>query len=107
MVKVTFRHMEPSDPIHDHAIEKMEKAGKYLYKDFRAEVVLSTEKIWQCAEVVLYAEKHTFVGTGRTDDMYSAIDGAIAKVLEQLRRLKDKTHVPSRDTGEFERPAPS
>ena len=36
--------------------------------------------------------------------MYSAIDGAMAKVNVQLRRLKDRTHLPDRRTGEQDSP---
>jgi putative sigma-54 modulation protein len=104
VVKVTFRHIESTDAIRDYAVEKVEKAAKYLYKDFNAEVILFTEKYWQCAEVVLTGDSHTFVGTARTEDMYAAIDGAMAKVGVQLRRLKDKTHLPDRRTGEQDKP---
>lgn len=104
MVKVTFRHIDSTDAIHDYAVDKVEKAARYLYKDFTAEVVLSMEKYWQCAEIVLIGDGHTFVGAGRTEDMYSAIDGAMAKVNVQLRRLKDRTHLPDRRTGEQDSP---
>lgn len=101
MVKVTFRGIEPSDALHDYAIEKLAKAEKYLYRDYSGQVILSTEKFWQVSEIRLTAEGRTMVGSARTEDMYSAIDGAVEKVVEQLRRLKDRTHVPSKDTGEF------
>ena len=101
MIKVTFRNIEPSDALHDHAIERLDKAEKYLYRDYSGQVILSTERFWQVAEIRLIAEGRTLVGSARTEDMYSAIDGAMDKVEEQLRRLKDRTHVPSKDTGEF------
>ena len=101
MVKVTFRHIESTEAIQEYAVDKVEKAAKYLYKDFKAEVIMFTEKFWQCAEIVLTGDGHTFVGTARTEDMYAAIDGAMAKVNVQLRRSKDKTHLPDRRTGEI------
>lgn len=100
MVKVTFRHIESTDALSEYAVDKVEKAAKFLYKEFTAEVILFTEKFWQCAEIVLTGDGHTFVGTARTEDMYAAIDGAMAKVNVQLRRSKDKTHLPDRRTGE-------
>ena len=104
MVKVTFRNIEASDALHDYSIEKLDKADKYLYRGFSGQVILSTEKYWQVAEIRLTAEGRTLVGSARTEDMYAAIDGAWSKVEEQLRRLKDRTHVPSKDTGEFDQP---
>jgi putative sigma-54 modulation protein len=101
MVNVTFRRIEPTDAIHDYAVEKIDKAGKYLYRDFSAEVILTTEKFWQVAEIRVSGEKQTVVGTARTEDMYSAIDGAMDKVTEQLRRRKDRFHVPTRSSHEI------
>lgn len=102
MVNVTFRRIEPSDALQDYAIEKVEKAAKFLYKEFHGEVVLYTEKYWQCAEIKVTGEGRTSVGSARTEDMYAAIDGAMAKVSKQLRKAKDRTHVPDRKTGEHE-----
>ena len=104
MVKVTFRNLEASDAIRDYAVEKVEKAAKYLYREFNAQAILATEKFWQVAEIVVTGEGHTCVGSARREDMYSAIDAAMHKVEVQLRRYKDRNHVPSKDTGEFERP---
>ena len=106
MVKVTFRQIESSDAVHDHAVDKVSRAEKFLYKGFKADVVLSTERFWQVAEIRVSGDGHTFVGSARKEDMYVAIDSAMSKVEEQLRRLKDRTHVPSKDTGEFARPTP-
>ncbi len=92
MTKVTFRHMDATEALKSYAETKIEKARKYLQRNFEAQVVLSVEKYWQIAEIILTWEGNTTVGTARDTDMYAAIDAAMDKIEEQIRRTKEKRH---------------
>jgi len=90
VIKVTFRHMDATEALRSYAEEKIGKAGKYLQRSFDAQVVLSVEKYQQIAEIIVTWEGHTAVGSARTEDMYAAIDDAMDKVEEQVRRAKER-----------------
>lgn len=90
MVNITFRHMDATEALKSYAEEKIEKARKYLQRNFDAQVILSVEKHHQIAEIIITWEGNTVVGTARTDDMYAALDEAIDKIEEQIRRSKER-----------------
>jgi len=54
-------------------------------------VILNVEKYRHLAEVVVQASNHLRVeGKMESDDMYASIDGAMEKVVKQMRKAKDK-----------------
>ncbi|MDY0060609.1 MAG: ribosome-associated translation inhibitor RaiA [Myxococcota bacterium] len=90
MLNITFRHMEATEALRSYAEEKIEKARKYLQRNFDAQVVLSVEKFHQIAEIIVTWDGNTVVGSARTEDMYAALDEAVDKIEEQIRRSKEK-----------------
>ena len=89
-VSVTFRNMESKDVWRDYVQEKMAKLKKYLDYPLEANVVLTTEKHRQIAEVNLVANRLTINARGETEDMSSAIDGMVDKLERQLLKYKEK-----------------
>jgi putative sigma-54 modulation protein len=90
-VSVTFRHLEPSDPLRDYATEKVLKAAKkYLPNAVDSHVTLTVSKQRHLAEINVHASHFDISAHDCTDDLYSAIDGAISKVEAQLRKHKDR-----------------
>lgn len=90
-INVTFRHIEPSQPLREYAEEKISRVKKYLEEPIEAHVVLKIEKFRHIAEVAIDANGLRVNGAEETGDMYSAID-LLADTLEgQVRRSKDKS----------------
>src|SRR5215510_9822883 len=100
-VSVTFRHMEGSDALKDHAREKLEKIKKYFPDPIMAHVVLSTERGYQhCADVNIQLHNGLLIKANETtEDMYSSIDLVMAKIERQVVRYKEKIrgHKPKSD----------
>ena len=89
-VSVTFRNMESKDVWRDYVQEKISKLKKYLDYPLEANVVLTTEKHRQIAEVNLTANRLTINAREETEDMSSAIDGMVDKLERQLLKYKEK-----------------
>jgi putative sigma-54 modulation protein len=89
-VSVTFRNMESKDVWRDTVQEKISKLKKYLDYPLEANVVLTTEKHRQIAEVNLVANRLTINAREATEDMFSAIDGMVDKLERQLLKYKEK-----------------
>ncbi len=91
-LSVTFRHMEASDALKEHAREKLEKIKKYFPDPIMAHVVLSMQRGYQHhADVNIQLHNGLVLkGTENTEDMYSSIDLVMAKIERQVRRYKEK-----------------
>ena len=91
-LSVTFRHMEGSDALKDHARDKLEKIKKFFPDPISAHVVLSTERGYQhCADVNIQLHNGLVIkGSETSEDMYSSIDLVMAKIERQVRRYKEK-----------------
>ena len=89
-VSVTFRNMESKDVWRDYVQEKIFKLKKYLDYPLEANVVLTTEKHRQIAEVNLTVNRLTINAREATEDMSSAIDGMVDKLERQLLKYKEK-----------------
>lgn len=89
----TFRNLESTEGLRQHALEKMKKLGKYMVKPVAAHVILHVERFQHIAEITLSANGAHYIGSDRSNDMYSSIDGAITKLLTQIKRDRDR-HKP-------------
>jgi putative sigma-54 modulation protein len=90
-VLVQARHMEVTEALRQHVEEKVSKLPHILDTLLSVEVILDKEADNSVVEVVAAASrKNTFVATHRDPDMYTSIDGCLHKIVEQLRRHKDK-----------------
>jgi putative sigma-54 modulation protein len=90
-INVTFRHVDPSDPIRHQAEDKVTRAvGKYLKHATEAHVILSVVKSRHTAEIIIHAAHFDITAHGTTDNLYAAIDKAVTKLEAQLRKHKDR-----------------
>ncbi|MDA0712870.1 MAG: ribosome-associated translation inhibitor RaiA [bacterium] len=89
-VSVTFRHMPTSDALRDHAIEKVANLKKFLDDATEAHVVLSIEHFRHKADVNLTSHGMQIRGKETSEDMYSSIDRAIAKIETQVKKYKSR-----------------
>jgi putative sigma-54 modulation protein len=89
-VSVTFRNMESKEIAREYVQEKIAKLKKYLDTPLEANVVLTTAKHRQIAEVNLLANRLIINAREETEDMFSAIDGVMDKLERQLLKYKEK-----------------
>jgi putative sigma-54 modulation protein len=87
---VTFRHIDPSQPLKDYVTEKLGKVQKILDSPFEAQVTLSVEKYRHIAEVFLTGRGITIKAFESTDNLYSAIDLVCDKVERQMKKYREK-----------------
>ena len=100
-VMVTFRHVEPTDGLRQHAEEKVQRVHKYLRRPIEAHIILSVEKQRHIAEVQLSANHLNVTATEETNDLYSAIDLAMSKIERQVKKhtAKFKDHKGPNNAG--------
>lgn len=92
-VSVTFRHMEASEALRNHAVEKVERVvSKYLKNAVEAHVILDASKhrLHKLAEINIHASHFDISAHSENHDLYAGVDFAVAKVEAQLRRHKDR-----------------
>lgn len=93
-VMVTFRHVDPTEGLRQHAEEKVQHAVRFLHRPIEAHVILSVEKQRHIAEVLVTGSHLNLTATEETGDLYSAIDLAASKVERQVKKhmAKFKDH---------------
>ena len=85
-IMVTFRQVEPSEGLRQHAQEKIQRIRKFLRRPIEAHVTLSVLKRRHIAEVQLSANRLNLTATEETGDLYSAIDLAMTKLERQVKK---------------------
>lgn len=89
----TFRHMEASQAVRAYAEEKLEKIRKYFHKDpIAAHAVFSVERgFHHVADINITLPNGLVINAKETtDDMYSSVDLATARIERQVRKWKEK-----------------
>jgi putative sigma-54 modulation protein len=106
---VTFKKIDPSDPLKSYVNKKLDKFDKMLDSPAEAHVVLSVEKIRHIAEITLTCDKLNIHATEASENMYSSIDILMDKVRAQIKKHKEKIkrHMSGKkksltDTAEFD-----
>ena len=89
-VTVTFRHIEPTEPLRQYAADKVQRLSKYLHRPMGAHVILSVLKKNHRAEINLSANGTSLFSEEVTNDLYSAIDLALDKIERQVKKLSAK-----------------
>jgi putative sigma-54 modulation protein len=89
-INVTFRHMEATDALREHAEKRVRRVAKYVHRPIDAHVILSVVKRRHIAEVVLNADRTTMTAKEETGDLYSAIDLASDKLEHRARKHTEK-----------------
>ncbi|NNF99877.1 MAG: ribosome-associated translation inhibitor RaiA [Desulfobacteraceae bacterium] len=87
---VTFKKIDPSDPLRKYVSDKLDRMDKYLNNPAEASVVLSVEKFRHCAEINIVGDRLNIFGKEETEDMYSAIDMVLDKLEKQIKKSKQK-----------------
>ncbi len=94
-----FRHMESSDAMRSYAEERLLKIRRYFSDPLKTSCTFSVEKLNHIAQFDVTLRNGIHLHSSEsTENMYSSIDMALAKMERQVRRYKDRirSHQPSR-----------
>lgn len=101
-IVIEARHMEVTTSLREHVESKAEKLPKYYDNIHSIEIKLDMDADQPMTEIVVHGgRKSTFVASARNEDMYACVDQCMHKIVEQLRRHKDRIrghHAPSRSS---------
>ena len=90
-ITVTGRHVSITEPIREHATNKLERINLDYPKIIEAKVILDVQNYRHIAEIILYCANHiTIEATTETDDMYASIDATVSKIARQMRKFKTR-----------------
>lgn len=84
-----FRQMESSNALRGYAEERLEKIKRYFADPLRISCTFSVDKIMHCAAFdVTLRNGLQLHASEATENMYSSVDMALAKMERQVRRYK-------------------
>jgi len=92
-LSTTFRHMDASQAVREYAAEKLDKIKKYFSKEpISAHATFAVERgFHHVADLNITLPSGIVINAKETtEDMYSSIDLAAARIERQVRRWKDK-----------------
>ena len=96
---VTSRHFKAHETLVEYAEHAVEKLDRYYDGIIKCEVKLSfekTKKSVKIAEVILSVYRSKMTALHKSDEFNKSIDKAVAKVLVQLKKYKEKLHAKDR-----------
>ena len=87
-VLVTARHCNIDDELHDRAVDLIRKAAKLASRPQSAEIIFDDDHNRRIVELQLYLPRgRVHVSSAEAHDFRTALDGAIAKLRNQLDKL--------------------
>ncbi len=89
-VNITFRHLDSTEALKDHARAKVEHIQRYIDRPSEAHVVLYLENLEHKADINLKAGPFLLRGRATSGDMYASIDAAAERIERQLKKHKEK-----------------
>ena len=98
-IVVTGRHMQVSDRFRDHLDEKLAKIPQLAPRVQRVDVIVSHEpnkrqaKACDRVEITCHVKGPIVRAEACLDDKYAALDLALDKLMERLRRAQDRKRV--------------
>ena len=95
-ITITFRHMEASDALKEHASSKLSKLQKFLRQPMVAKVTLSLDKLQHVVETQRSSGGEHLEAKEVGDDMYASIDRVIDKLERQIRASKGAARTKKR-----------
>lgn len=88
---VTGKKMEITDAIKNHLNHKMGKIIKAMGDPADVHIMLAVEKRRYLAEITVKTKGFSVHNKEETDNLYTSIDHALAKIEKQLRKHKERS----------------
>ncbi len=89
-VDLTGKQMDITPALREYVQTKVNKAEKYLHRDYGVQVILEVNKLNHICEVIVNVKGNRLTAKETGDEMYASIDKAMDKVEQQLRKYKEK-----------------
>jgi putative sigma-54 modulation protein len=108
-IKISARHGHLNDATQEFIREKAEKLLHYFQRLMMIEVLVDLKEDTKLVEIQVSAEhKHDFVASERNQDVLAAVDAALHKLEQQVRKYKEKIqdHRRTPSTGKVAGPGP-
>lgn len=90
IVNITSKQMEITEAIRQHVEERLAKLEKWQTDLINPHIVLSKEPKDFVADATINAPNGTLVASAKHEDMYTAINELIAKLVRQLNKVQHK-----------------
>lgn len=89
---ISGKHVDVSEAVRKHAMEKTSKLPKYYNSVNQIEVIVDSVGGGKAKVEIIARAEHgkVFVGSQTGEDVYKCIDFAAHKLEEQLRRTKSR-----------------
>lgn len=91
-ITITGRNVQVTDSMKDYAMEKISKIEKFSNRIIDVTVTMDIQKLAQIVDIVLKVDHFKIKSSAVTEDMYASIDRAVDRIIEQIRRYKDRLH---------------
>jgi putative sigma-54 modulation protein len=102
-LNIAIRHGHVSEPTQVMIREKLEKMSRLYDHLGTVDVTIDMEHREQPAvDLKVVVKKHEFVAAGEAENLVAAVDAAIVKMEQQLRKHKEKVQDRHRGTGHRE-----
>lgn len=88
--QLSGQQIEVTPALRDHATAKLDRLTRLDDKLISLAIVLSVDKLQQCAEGTLGATGATLHAKAAEVDMYASIDILFDKLVNQLRKHREK-----------------
>ena len=95
-ITVTFRHMDSTESLRRHAIEKIQHLEHYFDQVQDVNVVLTAEKQQHITGVTVHSPGEVFKASATTEDMYASIDAVADKLERHAVKRKEITKMEGR-----------
>jgi ribosome hibernation promoting factor len=89
-ITITARHFDLTNAIRDYVEESAIKLEKYFDHIINVHFILALENGGNTAEMILHIPKNNLKCVASDKDMYVAIDAAIDKMENRVKKIKDK-----------------
>lgn len=89
-IHVTGQQIEVTQALRNHVEAKVDRLSRMFDNLTSFNVVLTVEKLEHKAEGTLAASGRVLHAVEVSDDMYASIDGMMDKLVNQLRKHKEK-----------------
>lgn len=90
-IEILAKNYDVSQKFEDILTKKLTRLDKFFEDDVKAKVFCKKERNTFILEITVSAVPNTMRAEARnTEDMYQNIDGAIAKLIRQIHRHKDR-----------------
>jgi putative sigma-54 modulation protein len=89
-ITTTARHCDLDSGLRDFAQQRVSKLEKFARDIHDAHVIVTAEKYRHIAEITIKVDHREMVSREEATDARAAIDLAVDRLEQQLRRLKEK-----------------